>query len=158
MKFYHSLSFFAIIGAVKAAAGAPVSRGDDTSQSLRGGRRMEETILKVYDFEGTDDLTNDWIGRDGGGYHSGKIVQDPLDPSNHAVTFGRTYFMGDLFTKQRFPGGSAVTFRVYSPSTFQEAERTGACLGYAEGLPGSHDWSFCDASGYTGSVHKRNVW
>ena len=45
-------------------------------------------------FEGTLDQ---WIGRDGGA-HSGVIVNDPLDPTNHVLSFTGLAAGGDVFS------------------------------------------------------------
>ena len=62
--------------------------------TITGSIQAEVTILSD-NFE-SGSLTNVWTGK-AGGAHSGVIVADPLDPSNHVVTFTSVTFGGDMF-------------------------------------------------------------
>lgn len=86
------------------------------------------------DFEG--DLSA-WTGKSGGA-HSGVIVADPLDGSNHVLAFSNSVGGGDIFTIDTV---STVGSYLLSFDYMAGAQSNGSgFLGLSLGLPGTHTW------------------
>lgn len=95
------------------------------------------TLLFSDNFEG--DLSG-WTGK-GGGSHSGAIVVDPLNPSNHVLHFGQVASGGDIFTIGAFSSKIDI-FRLNFdylglPTQGAAAGDLGGFVGYTTVAPGT---------------------
>lgn len=92
-----------------------------------------QTALFSEDFE--SDLSQ-WTGQDGGAY-SAEIVVDPLDPSNHVVTFRERATYGDIFGTE-FPVIQGMMYVMYLDylgvpgGEGSDPDNLGGFAGYAE--------------------------
>ena len=106
------------------------------------------TLLFTDNFEGN---LSGWAGKNGGN-HSGAIIVDPLNPSNHVLHFNQVASGGDIFTTAAFtsqidifrlnfdylglqtqgsaPGdlGGFIGYTTVSPGTGSEAKGTNSWL------------------------------
>ncbi|HPC94544.1 MAG TPA: hypothetical protein PLU87_06360 [Sedimentisphaerales bacterium] len=90
-----------------------------------------------------------WVGKDGTSTsHHGQIVSDPLDASNHVLTFSQTNWGGDIFATA---AGFAVTAGQKYTISFEylgdptKGGTSGDLGGYAgisSGFPGTHKWYY----------------
>lgn len=101
-------------------------------------------ILFEDDFDGQD-LSQKWTGKNGGS-HSGVIVEDPLNSSNHVLSFTALGAGGDIFTSDSFDS-QIDEFRLsfdylgkYSNSG--DPNNLGGFIGYSYsyGYPGTPKW------------------
>ncbi len=88
------------------------------------------------DFEGT---LSKWVGKDGG-THTGTIVQDPLDPSNHVVTFAGLTASGDIFSSEISVDPEHFYVLEFDylglPIEGTPEDNTGGTIGIADDTPG----------------------
>lgn len=87
-----------------------------------------------------------WTGQYGGP-HQGIIVQDPLRPGNHVITFTGLNLGGALFSSQPIHLPDGQKFRVsfeYLGLPFPNSvpDDTGGFFGMSEDLPGNHMWYY----------------
>jgi len=91
------------------------------------------------DFEA--DLSQ-WVGQRGGAHH-GVIVEDPLRPGNHVLTFTQLNASGDIFSSEvRVTRGEAYVLRfeyLGLPNGGRPGDLGGA-IGFAEDAPNRHRW------------------
>ena len=92
------------------------------------------------DFE--DDLSQ-WVGK-GEGAHNGVIVEDPLRPGNHVLTFTALNAGGDVFGSEVMvtPGQTYILMFDYLglPDRGGQPGNLGGFVGFAEDTPGQHRW------------------
>lgn len=92
------------------------------------------------DFEG--DLSQ-WVGK-GSGLHHGIIVENPLRPGNHVLTFTALNAAGDIFGSEVSvtPGQKLVLSFEYLgiPTLGGNLGNLGGFIGFAEDTPGGHRW------------------
>jgi hypothetical protein len=120
------------------------------------GSPTSQAISFQADFEG--DLSAWTSGGSRGLPHSGLIVSDPFDPSNHVLTFSTTTWGGDIFTVGSFghPAGTSLRLSWDSLGVCGHSDCGGfvgiwedspAQPGYPPLVYGNHDWlvGSCDA-------------
>jgi hypothetical protein len=84
-----------------------------------------------------------WLGQ-GGATHHAIIVDDPLRPSNHAVTFTHHNSGGDLFSPLIAvqPGMRHIlSFEYLGRPSLTIQTNLGGFIGYSEAVPGKHTWT-----------------
>jgi len=93
-----------------------------------------------------------WTGKNGGGHH-GVIVVDPLNPSNHSLTFSSTNNTGDIFSME-IPTGDAETYILGFdflglPDSGGISRTVDGYIGVSSGLPGQPRWlaGVCEDNG-----------
>lgn len=106
--------------------------------SLGGTVAAAETLFSD-DFEASH--LPQWVGKEGEPHH-GVVVDDPLRPGNHVLTFTALNFAGDIFS----PPLSVVRGRKYSlrfeylgrfdPASGAQAGNLGGFIGFTDGRPG----------------------
>ncbi len=119
------------------------------------------SIIFIDDFEGG---LSQWIGKYGGAHH-GVVVNDPLVPGNHVLTFTELNAAGDIFTLQQFNLVTNQTYRISFdylgladiasvPGDF------GGYAGMSEYFPGRHLWYYGtgSSSGASGILVDDGQW
>lgn len=100
------------------------------------------------DFE--SGMLDAWVGKSLGA-HEALIVNDPTDPSNHAITFESLESAGEIFSAQFFSFADAPTYEVsFDYLGFEKigsvAGNLGGFIGFSEGTPGTHAWMYGTSS------------
>ena len=102
--------------------------------------RASAPALFFDDFEGN---LSQWVGK-GGAAHHGVIVEDPLRPGNHVLTFTALNSAGDIFGSEVSvtPGQKLFLRFEYLgiPTLGGNAGDLGGFIGFAEDTPGGHRW------------------
>jgi hypothetical protein len=107
------------------------------------GTFCSAACANLYFAEDFESDLSAWTGKDGGAHH-GTIVEDPLNPGNHALTFTERNSYGDIFTVATlaFGSGMDVTISFDYLGLVSETLDDGGFAGLSAGLPSEHMWYY----------------
>ena len=112
------------------------------------------TILFEENFEG--DLSA-WTGKLDG-YHSGTIVTDPLEDSNHVLTFTDVISRGDIFTVNTFNSATNDFWLSFDYLGYSgDVGDGGGFVGYSEDLTQAYGWLAGASSQYTSITQLHDI-
>jgi len=105
-----------------------------------------------------------WTGKSFGA-HDALIVADPLDPTNHALTFNSLESAGEIFSAEMIDfNASGVSFVSFDYLGYSKQgsnyNNFGGFAGFAAATPGEHHWTHGTAavSGATADLEDDNQW